>query len=1293
MQLLVEKLNSAAALWYPFVYHVAWQASLLAVVLLVIVRLGRRWPSPLRYWLLVLALAKFALPPLLSLPTGLFTQVGPQVEIHPPIASVPVESPGAPEVVESALSPQPVSAFPQASVALADRTSATLPPRAAARSPKLDGKVWWMLLHAAGSLVVAVWILHGVRGIRRTLGQGREIADGALKLRFIELSAQFGLRRPPRLVLSSEPCGPAAFGVLAPVVILPEAVASLDVSALEPVLAHELAHHRRRDPWVNWLQLALTAAWWFNPLLWILNRQVRRVREDCCDDLLLNRNLTTGPAYCDILLTTASRLTVQATAGVSLGFSDTLHPLGRRFERIMDHTLRRAPRLSLAGIIGLGLLASVVLPGLRQSEGDDARPSARVASAEKSTAEPRDAEVAALGEGDMEKEVAPEAPVEWPEGATVTGRVINYRGQPVANAEVLLLGKERIFVDAERRTWFVPQKEGPRPPTTRTDGSGAFTIKRTMGAANRLAVICEDPLFWTVSRKDLGKETRVEVKLPEAGRLAVNCDLPGKSPALPVMVELKSMDGKRQSPDVLRFHMSEFKLKNPGETVFEHLPPAEFTVQVQFETKTDPNTTLLSGADRQLVMVESGKAVEVQFERKTGRPLKGLVRGLEDVELRYAYLTVQHPGPEEEFEEGRRSRMYVAYDVLPISGDGRFTINPIPPGKYWASLLAVRASTPKLSTQSSDFQGELTFTVPDDGEPPEIEIVAKPNPPKDLAKSKDLRIRVVDQEGERIAKFQVMVHTADQGYTPWTDARDGIHIIGGTFMYRDAPLDVLVRADGFAPAIAKFAGAEREKLSSGDATITLHRGEKVELRFRLPNGMTWPQGVLPEAYFDDLQERVRIMRQSSNRRGNSAAWDFNMLNLREVGAGEFELHLAEDTPRFHVAVHAPGFLQHFEAGPFSRSDVKNGRLEIDVPRPARLDLSFAPGDHPRADILFKSAAINVMWQLQGNSYLDVGDTQTATVMPEFKLTDLAPGNYYVSVRTQPAEGVQPDESTGVNEGAYYDVRILTLKEGQSERIAFRSTAYDPDAFRGDRTAVVRIRSSDGKPAADRKALVTRFDGHYGSQVVFAGPVPVSGEIVLSGITDKKLPFHSMASYQVAVDDKRIGSFDFTKSTKSEEFEFQLAPGVGDLAPDLTLTSLGTGKDVELRSLRGKLVLLEFWATWCGPCQQPMSALNVLAKEQGAAWKDRVAIVPVSIDSGPARVRSHVQQRGWTDLEHLWSGSKNGDDFSAPAARAFAVNGVPEAVLIGRDGRIIWRGHPRDQTDGVDLKARVEQALK
>jgi thiol-disulfide isomerase/thioredoxin len=891
------------------------------------------------------------------------------------------------------------------------------------------------------------------------------------------------------------------------------------------------------------------------------------------------------------------------------------------------------------------------------------------------------------------KEASP-ATMVWPEGATVSGRVLDHRGAPVENAEVLLLGQERIIVDADRRNWFVPERESPRPPSTRSDRNGAFKITRERGTADRLAVIAQDPLFWVVSRNRLQQADNVELKLPAAGTIAVQCDLPNKPSKMPVIIELTSFDGVTWHSDSLRFHMSSYSLVNPGEKVFEHLSPGHYAVQLYNEARTGANSRLLTDMDRQLVEVASEKQSSIRFDRKIGRPLAGQVLGMENADLRYALLTIHHAGPEEVLgNDGRRGRRYLAFDVISINSDGRFTTDPIPPGKYTASLFAVLASTPQLSSQSSDFSGQGSFTVPEQGDLPKVEIVAKANARPNLSTVTDLRIRAVDEEGKPVSKLQAMIHTAEAGYGPWVDGGEGIVFLGGPSQYRAAALDVMVRADGFATGFARFEGEQRDKLSKGEATVMLRRGKPVQLRFNLPQELTWPKGMLPETYFDNMQERVRIMRQSVNRRPGAVV-DFNILNLREIGESRFEFRVAQETPRFHVAIHAPGFLQFFEAGSFTLADVKNGNLELDVPRPGTVEVSFEPGEHARAEGPFESASLNLMRQLQGDSYLTVATSAVGTLTPKMKVTDLAPGNYLVDVRTQPKDESKPLPDSQINLGAYFDRRNVTLAAGQSEQIDFRSVPYLPNAFRGSRTAVVRIKAPDGKPATDRNVQINYFDGHYGSQVVFEGNVPASGDIVLSGITDK-VPSSSRPNraYSVSLQGKRLGSFAFAKESTTEEFDFVLTPVAGDLAPDVELTNLTTDNVIKLSSLRGKVVFLEFWATWCGPCQEPMAKLNTLVTEQSAAWKDRVVIVPVSIDGEQARVKSHVQSRSWTGLDHFWTGGSEGSDFDAPAARSFVVSGVPEAVLIGPDGRIRWRGHPLEQFSGKNLKVLIDDALK
>jgi hypothetical protein len=88
----------------------------------------------------------------------------------------------------------------------------------------------------------------------------------------------------------------------------------------------------------------------------------------------------------------------------------------------------------------------------------------------------------------------------------------------------------------------------------------------------------------------------------------------------------------------------------------------------------------------------------------------------------------------------------------------------------------------------------------------------------------------------------------------------------------------------------------------------------------------------------------------------------------------------------------------------------------------------------------------------------------------------------------------------------------------------------------------------------------------------------------------------------------------------------------------------------------------------------------------------VVLVPVSIDEEPELVTRHLAKRGWTHLEHYWSGPSKINGFQSPAARLFVIDGVPTALLIAPDGRILWRGSPVAEPGGKSMKARIEEAL-
>ncbi len=115
--------------------------------------------------------------------------------------------------------------------------------------------------------------------------------------------------------------------------------------------------------------------------------------------------------------------------------------------------------------------------------------------------------------------------------------------------------------------------------------------------------------------------------------------------------------------------------------------------------------------------------------------------------------------------------------------------------------------------------------------------------------------------------------------------------------------------------------------------------------------------------------------------------------------------------------------------------------------------------------------------------------------------------------------------------------------------------------------------------------------------------------------------------------------------------------VGKPAPAFTLKSLD-GQDVSTEDLKGKIVILDFFATWCGPCRKAMPILSEVAKEY--ADKD-VVLYAVDLKEPKAKVSGFLKQMGW-DINVLL-------DEDGAVAGAYAVRGIPQTVIIGKEGNV------------------------
>jgi thiol-disulfide isomerase/thioredoxin len=143
----------------------------------------------------------------------------------------------------------------------------------------------------------------------------------------------------------------------------------------------------------------------------------------------------------------------------------------------------------------------------------------------------------------------------------------------------------------------------------------------------------------------------------------------------------------------------------------------------------------------------------------------------------------------------------------------------------------------------------------------------------------------------------------------------------------------------------------------------------------------------------------------------------------------------------------------------------------------------------------------------------------------------------------------------------------------------------------------------------------------------------------------------------------------------------------DIAPDITVADIFTGEEVKLSNYKGKVIFVEFWATWCGPCQSPTSKLCEMASKRKNDWVGKAALLCISIDEKKEDVINHVRNRGWLAVRHLWC-HKGEPGWKSDAAQKFGIAGVPTALLIDQSGNIVWRGHPAS----FDIEAKIDELL-
>ncbi len=495
-------------------------------------------------------------------------------------------------------------------------------------------------------------------------------------------------------------------------------------------------------------------------------------------------------------------------------------------------------------------------------------------------------------------------------------------------------------------------------------------------------------------------------------------------------------------------------------------------------------------------------------------------------------------------------------------------------------------------------------------------------------------------------------------------------------------------------------------------TITLRKGRAVELQLTRANGESLPddfgtQFRAKTASFRSVADIGRLsadltllatattitpfdietrpeIRQSTFGSAIFLPSLFVGFGIEAQGEGRYRCSLPDDLSSLTIAIDRPGIVRGY-LHTIESQELSKGTVRLTLPKPGRLTVE-ADLTELRAQNDSTPMPIAIVRWLASGLYALV---ETRTVSGEretFQIDDVAPGDgWYLSVRK-----IESDRQS-----YFEDVSApVQVAEGGEARIEWRYVPADPERYKGTRTVEVVIRNPEGKPYANQPyRLMLYLPSHGQSFPVAEGRLDSEGRAKLTNLYENPAHRANLSRWAVEYfiilgeDEYRGNEYRLTlyEGDGIERLEFAPSVALGDFAPDVALYDLDTGETRKLSEFRGTWVLLDFWATWCGPCHSALDKLKRLLEERGEQWRDRLQVITVSIDDESNGVPEFLKRRGWWEMaRHFWAGG----DWSSPTAKAFGIKSIPTMFLIDPEGRVVWSS----QTARMSVETVLEQYL-
>jgi len=374
MNTILEQINSAGYRFVEFMVPMLVQSAvLIAVLLLADLLLRKKVRAVVRYWLWMLVLIKLVLPTTLYSPLSLGSWFGDAIASikvnDTSVAAQPVTLPQVTEAktsvmtVASSVDIKPIVSHPSGTGVANVGLSAVSP--APLTWQGIVFLVWVAVVVAMGLLLLqrAIFVIGLVAQAQNPTQLMNET--------FNFCCGQMGIKSKVGLKVSANTASPAVCGLFRPVILVPQNLApTLGSSRLRPILLHELAHVRRGDLWINLVQTILQIIYFYNPLLWLANSIIRRVREQAVDEAVQVAMGDSAPQYPQTLVDVAKIAFSRPVLSLRLiGVVESKSALKGRIKRMLDRPIPKTAKLGILGLISLSIFAAVFLPMAKAESG------------------------------------------------------------------------------------------------------------------------------------------------------------------------------------------------------------------------------------------------------------------------------------------------------------------------------------------------------------------------------------------------------------------------------------------------------------------------------------------------------------------------------------------------------------------------------------------------------------------------------------------------------------------------------------------------------------------------------------------------------------------------------------------------------------------------------------------------------------------------------------------------------------------------------------------------------------